>query len=184
MNPRPLSIAVIGTGFSGALLAVHLLRHCRAGDRVYLIEKRAGFGRGLAYSATNQRHLLNVRAGNHDQPNHFVDWLRHHAQPAHGAAPTAESFVSRRLYGTYIRSLLCDELWTSGKGRNLFLVPDQAVALNEDPRCVSLTVAGGRCYRVDRVVLAAGNSASRREQGRLLRQSVASGRDRGRPRCC
>jgi uncharacterized NAD(P)/FAD-binding protein YdhS len=161
MNPRPFSIAVIGAGFSGALLAVHLLRHCRPGDRVYLIEKRAGFGRGLAYSTTNQRHLLNVRAGNmsafHDQPNHFVNWLRHRAQPGDGAAPTAESFVSRRLYGTYVRSLLCDELWASGRGRNLFLVPDQAVALNEDPHCVSLTVAGGRCYQVDRVVLAAGN---------------------------
>jgi uncharacterized NAD(P)/FAD-binding protein YdhS len=168
MNPRPFSIAVIGAGFSGALLAVHLLRHCRPGDRVYLIEKRAGFGRGLAYSTTNQRHLLNVRAGNmsafHDQPNHFIDWLRRRA-PVDGGAPTAESFVSRRLYGTYVRSLLCDELWTSGKGRNLFLVPDQAVALNEDPRCVSLTVAGGRCYQVDRVVLAAGNQPPDESKG-------------------
>jgi uncharacterized NAD(P)/FAD-binding protein YdhS len=45
-KPRPFSVSVIGAGFSGALLAVHLLRHCRPDDRVYLIEKRAGFGRG------------------------------------------------------------------------------------------------------------------------------------------
>ena len=80
--------------------------------------------------------LLNVSAGNmsafHDQPNHFVDWLRSHAS-IDEPAPTAESFVSRRLYGTYVRSVLGDALWASGKGRNLFLVPDQAVALNEDP---------------------------------------------------
>jgi uncharacterized NAD(P)/FAD-binding protein YdhS len=45
----------------------------------------------------------------HDQPNHFVDWLRHRAH-LDGPAATAESFVARRLYGTYVRSLLCDEL--------------------------------------------------------------------------
>jgi uncharacterized NAD(P)/FAD-binding protein YdhS len=161
MNPHPFSIAVIGAGFSGALLTVHLLRRCRPSDRVYLIEKHAGFGRGLAYSTTNQRHLLNVRAGNmsafHDQPNQFVDWLQRRTRAIDGTALTAESFVSRQLYGTYVRSLLRDELWTSGKGRNLFLVPDEAVALNEDPHFVSLTVAGGRCYQVDGVVLAAGH---------------------------
>jgi uncharacterized NAD(P)/FAD-binding protein YdhS len=163
MNPRPFSIVVIGAGLSGALLAVHLLRHCRPGDRIYLIEKRAGFGLGLAYPTTNQQNLLNVRAGNmgafHDQPNHFVDWLRSRA-PDDEPPPTAESFVSRRLYGTYVRSVLCDELWANGKGRNLVLVPDQVVALNEDPSCVSLTVGGGRCYRVDAVVLAAGNQSA------------------------
>jgi uncharacterized NAD(P)/FAD-binding protein YdhS len=162
MNPRPFRIAVIGAGLSGALMAVHLLRHCRPADRVYLIEKRAGFGLGLAYSITKHHRLLNVRAGNmsafHDQPNHFVDWLRSHA-PIDEPAPTAESFVSRRLYGTYVRSVLGDLLWTSGKGRNLILVPDQVVALNEDPRCVSLTVAGGHCYRIDGVVLASGNQS-------------------------
>ena len=164
MNSGPFSIAIIGAGFSGALLAVQLLRRCREDDRVYLIEKRAGFGRGLAYSTSNVNHLLNVRAGNmsafHDQPDHFVEWLRRRAGEAGGvrnAVPDADSFVSRRLYGTYVRSLLCDELWQSGKGRNLFLVPDQAVALNVEPGGVFLTVAGGRCYRVDMVVLAAGN---------------------------
>src|SRR5512147_2657500 len=122
MNPRPSSIAVIGAGFSGALLTVHLLRRCRPSDRVYLIEKRAGFGRGLAYSTANQNHLLNVRAGNmsafHDRPDHFVEWLRRHGSDAEGTGPDADSFVSRRLYGTYIRSLLCDELWSGGKGPN------------------------------------------------------------------
>ena len=80
MNARPFSIGIVGAGFSGALLVVHLLRYCRSGDKVYLIEKRAGFGRGLAYSTTNQNHLLNVRAGNmsafQDRPEHFVEWLQ------------------------------------------------------------------------------------------------------------
>ena len=45
------------------------------------------------------------------------------------------------------------------------LVPDQAVALNEDPRCVSLAVAGGGCHQLDGVVLAAGNQQSQANRG-------------------
>jgi uncharacterized NAD(P)/FAD-binding protein YdhS len=169
MNGRPFNIGIIGAGFSGALLAVHLLRYCRPDDRIYLIEKRAGFGRGLAYSTTNQNHLLNVRAGNMsafaDRPEHFVDWLQNRLADDGDVPADADSFVSRRLYGTYVRSLLCDELWSGGKGPNLFLVPDQAVSLHEAPDGVSLTVAGGRCYRLDIVVLAGGNLPADRTDG-------------------
>jgi len=169
MHNDSFSIGIVGAGFSGALLAVHLLHRCRPGDRVYLIEKRAGFGRGLAYSTINQNHLLNVRAGNmsafQDRPDHFVEWLRRQRSDANGPSVDADSFVSRRLYGTYVRSLLCDELWSGGKGTNLYLVPDQAVALHEAADGVSLVVAGGRCYRLDAVVFAAGNLPPDRNEG-------------------
>src|SRR3546814_7394408 len=72
-------IAVIGSGFSGSLLAIHLLRRAGLWDRIYLIERNAQFGRGLAYSTGNPSHLLNVRASNMsafaDAPEHFLDWL-------------------------------------------------------------------------------------------------------------
>ncbi|MBL8668485.1 MAG: FAD/NAD(P)-binding protein [Rhodospirillales bacterium] len=169
MHSDSFSIGVVGAGFSGALLAVHLLHRCRPGDRVYLIEKRAGFGRGLAYSTVNQNHLLNVRAGNmsafQDRPDHFVEWLRRQRSESSDPPVDSDSFVSRRLYGTYVRSLLCDELWSGGKGTNLYLVPDQGVALHEAPDGVSLVVAGGRCYRLDAVVFAAGNMPPDRNEG-------------------
>ena len=47
------SIAVIGAGFSGALLTVHLLRRCQGDDRIYLVERNEAFGRGLAYATGN-----------------------------------------------------------------------------------------------------------------------------------
>lgn len=162
MQGKSLHIAVIGAGFSGALLAVHLLQRCRPGDRIYLIETRASFGRGLAYSTTNLGHLLNVRAANmsafHEAPDHFVEWLRHRAVRIGGNIANGDCFVSRRLYGNYIRSLLCDQLWAGGKGRNLFLVPDQAISISEDQNGASVRVAGGRHFSVDVVVVAAGNS--------------------------
>ena len=80
MTGRGRHIAIVGAGFSGSLLAVHLLRRSLAEDRIYLIERNAAFGRGLTYATGNPGHLLNVRAGNmsafSDQPDHFLEWLQ------------------------------------------------------------------------------------------------------------
>ncbi|WP_084698100.1 FAD/NAD(P)-binding protein [Muricoccus aerilatus] len=43
------TIAVIGAGFSGTLLALHLLRHCPSSTQVILTERGGQFGRGRAY---------------------------------------------------------------------------------------------------------------------------------------
>src|SRR5262245_51034921 len=77
---KPQEIAIVGAGFTGSLLALHLLQRCNPEDRIYLIERNAQFGRGLAFSTGNPNHLLNVRAGNMsayaNEPDHFVQWLR------------------------------------------------------------------------------------------------------------
>jgi uncharacterized NAD(P)/FAD-binding protein YdhS len=157
-------VAIIGSGFSGSLLAVQLLRRFLPGGRVYLVEKNANFGRGLAYATGNPNHLLNVRAGRMsafaDAPDHFVDWLRERVNASgEGEVPWSGSdqFVPRRLYGAYIQDLLGNEIWQAGNGRNLTLVPDEAVALWQRPEGLSLQVRSGRTYEVDVAVLAVGN---------------------------
>jgi uncharacterized NAD(P)/FAD-binding protein YdhS len=159
------SIAVIGAGFSGALLTVHLLRRCQGEDRIYLVERNEAFGRGLAYATGNPAHLLNVRAENMsafpDQPAHFREWLD--AQPEEvrrevDSTSAAGTFVPRRLYGAYIQDLLGQAIWGQGSGRHLFVVNDEAVGLTpEAGGGFSLEVAGGRRYAVDGAVLALGN---------------------------
>ena len=98
----PHHVAIVGGGFSGTLQAVNILRH--AGPRVTLIERRPVVGRGTAYSAAHEDHLLNVRAGSMsafpDDPGHFVRWLERHGLG--GAA----DFISRRTYGTYLGDIL------------------------------------------------------------------------------
>ncbi len=75
-----LSIIIVGGGASGVLLAAHLLRDPTMDLRVTLIEKRAEIGAGIAYSARQQDHVLNVAAPNMsafaDDPDHFWRWLR------------------------------------------------------------------------------------------------------------
>src|SRR5215470_4295215 len=157
-------IAIIGAGFSGSLLAVHLLRRSGPEDRVYLIERSAGFGRGLAYATGNPHHLLNVRAGNmsalSDQPDHFLEWLRSLPENERSAVSISEdrlTFVSRQLYGSYIQHILGREIWSAESAHRLYLVADEAVALHPAGEGYSLEVAGGRRYEVDAVALAMGN---------------------------
>jgi uncharacterized NAD(P)/FAD-binding protein YdhS len=114
IGPR---IAIIGAGFSGSLLAVQLLKRALPNGRIYLIEKNAQFGGGLAYSTGNANHLLNVRASRMsafvDEPDHFTNWLQRRDTGANApAAPgSVDSFVPRQLYGAYIQDLLGNEIW-------------------------------------------------------------------------
>ncbi len=113
---RAPSIAIVGAGFSGALLAVHLTRRAVGRLEIVLIDRSGSRGRGLAYSADNPNHLLNVRVENMsafpDRPDHFRDWLERRT----GQKPDALAFVSRGLYGVYVEEQLASAV-ASASGR-------------------------------------------------------------------
>src|ERR1700690_1708924 len=98
------TIAIIGGGVRGTLTALHLVRQGTPA-RVILIDRRPGFGLGLAYSTPSLRHLLNVPAGKisalPDQPDHFLSGLRE----LHDPAATEKTFAPRAVFGPYIQSL-------------------------------------------------------------------------------
>jgi len=158
MAQRHPSFGIIGAGFSGSLLAVHLLRRLPHGSRVHLIERRDEFGSGLAFSTANSSHLLNVRAERmsafEKESGHFLEWLS-----AQGGVDLQQgsAFVPRGLYGRYIQSLLAEQLWTEGGNRNLYLFPDEAVDLDLAEDGATIHMSGGRPVRVDAAVLAVGN---------------------------
>jgi uncharacterized NAD(P)/FAD-binding protein YdhS len=99
-------VAIVGAGFCGAVLAVHLAR--AGGFAVVLIDRSGSFGPGLAYGAAREIHLLNTPAGRMsafpDDPEHFTRWARTR-DPAVGGG----SFLPRPLYGEYLRDLLAGE---------------------------------------------------------------------------
>lgn len=148
------SVAVVGAGASGTLLALHLLRHAPWDTRIALIDRQPPFGPGLAYGTGSPSHLLNVPAGRMsafaDQPRHFVDWLeRQSPLLLDGAQPTEASFVPRRLYGAYLRHLLNRGLHT---GR-IDTLHDGVIAIEGGV----LRLASGHTVAADIVVLAMGN---------------------------
>ena len=149
-------IAVVGSGFSGLLVALQLLRRTTT-TRIFLIEKAAEFGRGLAYGSADPGHLLNVRASNMsafpEEPGHFLEWLRLCAPPG----TEQRGFASRQVFGAYLQALLRASVEKDGATGHLVIVPDEAVALVGTGTRLTLRLALGNCLEVDKVVLATGN---------------------------
>lgn len=143
------SVAIVGAGFSGALLAVNLLRHDPR-LHVQLIERRHGPGRGIAYSTAHPDHLLNVRAGNMsafpDQPDHFQAWHRDR-----GSA----EFARRLDYGHYLADLLARS--AAGAEGRLTLVDGEATDARDLGDRVVVSLGDGRRCLADALVLALGN---------------------------
>ncbi len=155
------TIAVIGAGFSGTLLTLHLLRHCPPPTRLILIERNSQFGRGIAYSSGNPNHILNVPAGRmsafHDRPHDFLTWLKTQPESEGGGAQAGVgTFAPRRLFGAYIRALLNEEIKRTGRER-LELVKGDVTSLDRSSHPMVLTLDRDRTLRADIAVLAIGN---------------------------
>ena len=106
MRSRLRTIAIIGGGFCGTVLAAALLsRPPLQPCRIVLIERRAQIGRGVAYRRSRYRPLLNVPAGRMSaDPGDPLQFARF-AQPGNPAA-AARRFLPRELYGEYLQDLL------------------------------------------------------------------------------
>jgi uncharacterized NAD(P)/FAD-binding protein YdhS len=119
---RFVDVAIVGAGFSGSMVAVHLADTFRAGGEIALIEKRRRLGPGIAYGTDYPLHLLNVPAGKMgaypDKPRHFLEWLKERPDlvSQYSLDPLKEgSFVPRNLYGLYIEELV--QRWALQTGR-------------------------------------------------------------------
>ncbi len=102
-------IAVIGGGFSGAAFALHLARRVTREVAVDIIEPRPLLGGGVAYSAADPAHRINVPAVKMsvfaEDPEHFDRWLRDNdALAADPAALWGESqlYAGRAVFGRYV----------------------------------------------------------------------------------
>jgi uncharacterized NAD(P)/FAD-binding protein YdhS len=151
------SVAIIGAGFSGSLMALHLLRGGPPDLRVLLIERRGGFGPGLAYGACGPEHLLNVRVGNMsafpDDPGHLAGWLCRGGRAVHPS-----TFITRETYGRYVTDLILQTVGAADGANRLLLAYDEAVSVARAPAGLTVQLAMGNAHEVDAVVIAAGNA--------------------------
>ncbi len=165
--PSIPQVAVIGAGFSGTMVAIHLASLLPPDQTVMLCE-RGAFAQGAAYATPNSHHLLNVRAANMsafpDQPDHFQRWLgtANRTCDDEVQATDAGVFASRGLYGCYLRSLL-DE------AHRVELVPDEVIDLEPDGAQYRLIFASGATRQVGAVVLAVGNVAAAQDGNKVYR---------------
>ena len=162
-----MHIAIIGGGFSGCMLAVHLLERGPDGLTVTLVERRAKAGIGLAFATQAPFHLLNVRAGQMscrpDDPDHFCRWLATHDPEAQGAALPClrQLFVARPLYGRYLMMQLQAAIQMAA-GHLRLLCATEVTAVTAATAATTgplwrLHTATGDPILADRVVLATGH---------------------------
>jgi hypothetical protein len=116
-------IAVIGGGFTGAAFVIHAARLIPRSLEIDLIEPSAALGRGLAYSAIDPLHRINVPSSRMslfaDRPADATDWLfRNGILPGDGSSTdeAGHHYVSRSDFGAYVASTL-EETLTAADGR-------------------------------------------------------------------
>ena len=163
---NPPTIAIVGAGFSGSLVAAHLLRQANSPLTVHLIERTPGqFGRGVAYSTVLDCHLLNVPARNMsafpDDPEHFLRWARTREKELLSTPCVSEvspdAFLPRSAYGDYIGAILNEAERGAGHGVRLERYLNEVVGLRDDGSALTLRLAHNGSRRADKAVLALGN---------------------------
>lgn len=162
MGHKVTTIAIIGAGFSGSLVAYHLLKTSPFPLKIKLIE-RGTFGRGVAYSTPIACHLLNVPAGKisalPDEPQHFLNWLQARQTEYQAAlvGPIApDSFVPRTIYGDYINDLL-NSAEQAAKSVKLERVSAEAIAIEDQESGAIIQLTQGEPIYADYIILALGN---------------------------
>ncbi|MEH2356632.1 FAD/NAD(P)-binding protein [Nostoc sp.] len=173
MNPSfltahtPTTIAIVGGGFSGSLVATHLLKTATQPLTIKLIERSDQIGKGIAYSTDTNCHLLNVSAGNMSafahEPGHLLRWLQHNRDELiafFSEEVNASTFIPRKVYGLYIQAVLAEAEATAPSDVRLERFTDEVVGVQPEEKGAMISLRSGRCFAADRVVLALGNSPS------------------------
>lgn len=159
MSATGTTIAIIGAGFCGTALAVQLLRRPPVLPlKVVLVNRSGLMARGVAYGTRMENHVLNVPAARMGvlpgEDDGFLEFARRH-DPRIGGG----SFVSRRLYGDYLETLLTEAAVNAPAGCQFRAVVGDVERLVPDGHGGELWLANGDRLRADQVVLALGHYA-------------------------
>jgi uncharacterized NAD(P)/FAD-binding protein YdhS len=153
------TIAIVGAGFSGTVLAAQLLRHPPATPTdLVLVERGPEMGRGVAYAARDYPYLLNVPAGrlsvDASDPLQFLRFAQRHLPDA-----GVEDFMPRALYGDYLCEVLAQAEREAPTHIRLQRIFDEARRISSSSGDKRLVVefASRPALPADRVILAVGN---------------------------
>jgi uncharacterized NAD(P)/FAD-binding protein YdhS len=151
------TIAIVGAGFSGCLVAVHLLKTANRPLLIELIDRSHEIGRGVAYSTDATSHLLNVSAGKmsafSDDPGHLLRWLHYKRSELAPFLPNdlnVSSFIPRDIYGLYIQSILEEAEAAASSKVRLSRVIDEVVAVEPQAKGAIVSLRSGRAFAADK----------------------------------
>ena len=156
-KPDAPVVSIVGGGFSGTLVAAHLIRlasESKAPVHVVLHDRQATYGEGAAYRTVDSRHLLNVPASNMsawpDRPTDFLEWAR-----AKDPAAAPGDFLPRKLYGDYVRASFTSVAREASEGVSAEIRRDEVRSIERDGE--GWRVLGDATEHASAVVIATGH---------------------------
>jgi uncharacterized NAD(P)/FAD-binding protein YdhS len=157
-----LRVVILGGGFTGASLAWQLARMRLPLASLTVVEPRPELGRGLAYSATDPAHRINVSAPrmsiDPENRGDFAEWLAENPDVLDARAVTANGDVypQRELFGRYVADRLAPHL-QSGAVRHICARVSDIQRDGEDS--LLLLLSDDSRIHADLLVLATGHPA-------------------------
>lgn len=162
--PNPLRIAIVGGGFTGAVLAIHAIRASAGPLDIVVLEPRAELGRGVAYGTVNRNHRINVPSDRMDvakaEAGAATAWFQ-----AQGVLPdpdsddgTGRAYVPRAAYGAYIADLLVKTVAAAGDRVRLRHLRSAATAVERRDGGWIVVAGTGDRITADRVALCFGHA--------------------------
>jgi len=107
--------AIIGGGYSGAAVALALLKNLPSGHAITMFEPSREIGRGIAYATGPDHHLLNVAAHTvsitPDDQGGFCAWaVSRFPDSARYREADGAYFFPRSWFGTYVQECLANAI--------------------------------------------------------------------------
>lgn len=158
------TIAIIGGGFCGNMVAVHLLGSAKEPLHIVLINSGYPLSKGVAYSSYSHKHVLNVAAKNMsaftEKPGHFIEWIRKHENYGVIDQTTLpEMFLPRNIYGYYLKDIFDTAIRKKPEHVTISFVHDEAIDIEEKDGKAHIYFSVSPEVVADKVVLAVGNQS-------------------------
>ena len=159
--PRIVSIVIIGGGFSGAVVALNLLRRLPPhAARITVIEPRPLLGGGVAYSSADPAHRLNVPASRMlvlpEEPHAFETWLKASGKLAddpEALLADGRIYPRRGVFGIYLDGLVRTAA-AAQTSLNFRHIQSPAIAISKRDDGIFQTTVADATIDADIVVLA------------------------------
>ena len=152
-------VVIVGGGFCGAVVALHLARAAGQAVEIDIVEPRPLLGGGVAYSAPDTAHRINVPATRmsafSEDLGHFDRWLRDTdilARDPDAAVEGGYLFPGRLEFGRYLDGLVRTE--AAALAGRLTHRQTRAVAIDAGGERILIRLESGEILEADRVVIA------------------------------
>jgi len=173
-NHGDARVAIVGGGFSGALVLANLIEQATGNLSIEWFESGETLGTGVAYGTKDPVHLLNVRAERmgafSGKPDDFYQWLQTEDGKKYTEklwperSITGESCVPRMLYAEYLKHIVNRSL-SIAKEKGIKVRTSQSTIVDasihdKESQQIMLSIKRGGLEQevlVDAVVLATGN---------------------------